>query len=289
MRKLSLFTPLLLLSMCPPVFWTGNGRVHSGNRLRSERRSRPQASVRVTGENTGLNRVTLTNEDGEYVVAALPLGIYSVSVQQPGFKKPWCPASKLPLKARVRANLRLEIGETAETVSVTASAPLLKTDTIEVSNLLSRAQLQSLPVLSRHFLNLSILTPNSMRLPAGRQADLGGDSFAIGTQAADQNNFIIEGVSNNMEFSGTIGVVPAIDSIQEVSFQTAGFSAEFGRGAAPSSTSRSVAARTSITASRTTTCATTSLMRVRTISPAPGRPSSHCAGTSSALVSGCRS
>jgi hypothetical protein len=190
----------------------------------------PTALVRVTSEKTGLARSTPTNDSGEYVVAALPVGLYSVAVEQPGFRKALVSWVEITVKARVRADLRLQIGETTETVSVTAAAPLLKTDTMEVSNLLSREQLQSLPVLSRHFLNLSVLTPNSVRLPAGRQADLGGDSFAIGTQAADQNNFIIEGISNNMEFSGTIGVVPPIDAIQEVSFQTSGFSAEFGRG-----------------------------------------------------------
>lgn len=170
----------------------------------------PNANVRVTGDNTGLARTTQTNETGEYVVAALPLGFYSVSVEQRGFKKALVPGVEITVKARVRADLHLAIGETTETVSVIASTPLLKTDTIEVSNLLTREQLQSLPVLSRHFLNLSILTPNSIRLPAGRQADLGGDSFAIGTQAADQNNFIIEGISNNMTTFVMTFLTPAL-------------------------------------------------------------------------------
>ena len=190
----------------------------------------PGATVTVSGVNTGLVRATTTNETGEYVTPALPLGVYSVSARRPGFKNAVIPEIEITVKARVRVNLTLEIGETSETVSVAATAPLLKTDTIEFSNLVTRDQLQNLPVINRHFLNLSILTPNVARIPTGRQADLGGDSFAVGTAAADQNNFIIEGISNNMEFSGTIGVVPAIDSIQEVSFQTSGYSAEFGRG-----------------------------------------------------------
>lgn len=147
-----------------------------------------------------------------------------------GFKTAISDGLAITVKARLRVDLRLEVGDTVESISVSAEAPLLKTDTIEVSNLVTRQQLQNLPVLNRHFLNLSILTPNTVRLPTGRQADLGGDSFALGTLAADQNNFIIEGISNNMEFSGTIGVVPAMDAIQEVSFQTSGYSAEFGKG-----------------------------------------------------------
>lgn len=190
----------------------------------------PNVTVRVMGEQTGLARAVVTNEAGEYVAAALPLGSYAVSVEHRGFRKAQVPGIEVTVKSRKRANVRLEVGETAETVSVVSETPLLQTDTIEFSNLVTREQLQSLPVLSRHFLNLSVLTANSIRLPTGRQADLGGDSFAIGTQAADQNNFLIDGISNNMEFSGTIGVVPAIDAIEEVSFQTSGISAEFGRG-----------------------------------------------------------
>ncbi len=190
----------------------------------------PKAKVQVEGDNTGLVRTTLTNEEGEYVAASLPLGLYSVSVRQTGFKLTKVSGIEITVKARVRADLHLQLGSMTESVTVEAEAPLLKTDTMEVSNLVTREQLQTLPLLTRHFLNLSILTPNVTRLPAGRQADLGGDSFALGAQGADQNNFIIEGISDNMEFSGTIGVVPSIDSIQEVSFQTSGFSAEFGRG-----------------------------------------------------------
>ena len=190
----------------------------------------PNAKVTIVGAGTGLRRTAVTNSSGEFVVPALPIGVYSVSAEQAGFKKTLAEGIQITVKARVHVNLRLDIGQAAESVSVTAAAPFLKTDTVEVANLVTREQLQNLPVLNRHFLNLSILTPNAVRMPTGRQADLGGDSFGVGTQGADQNNFIIEGISNNMEFSGTIGVVPAMDAIHEVSFQTSGYSAEFGRG-----------------------------------------------------------
>src|SRR5262245_12998122 len=190
----------------------------------------PNATVTIKGTNTGLTRSTLTNEAGEYVVPALPLGTYSVTAQAQGFREAVFPNIVITVQARIRADLALEIGETSESVIVSeTAAPLLKTNTAEVSNLVTREQLQNLPVLNRHFLNLSLLTPNTVRL-GGRQTDLGGDAFGVGTAGADQNNFIIEGISNNMEFSGTIGVVPPIDAIQEVSFQTSGYSAEFGKG-----------------------------------------------------------
>src|SRR5262245_17468516 len=47
----------------------------------------PNATVTITGTNTGLTRSTLTNEAGEYVVPALPLGTYSVTAQAQGFRE----------------------------------------------------------------------------------------------------------------------------------------------------------------------------------------------------------
>src|SRR5262245_30171393 len=61
----------------------------------------PSAIVTLRGENTGLVRSTRTNEVGEYVIAALPLGSYAVSVEQPGFKKAVFPGLAITVKARL--------------------------------------------------------------------------------------------------------------------------------------------------------------------------------------------
>ncbi len=189
----------------------------------------PGATVSVTSVQTNAVRTTLTNDVGEYVVTNLPLGSYTVSAEMTGFKKAVYPRVEITVKARVRVNLRLEVGEVSQTVEVLGATPLIKTDTVEVSTVVRRDQLQDLPVISRNFLNLSILTPGTVRLTAGRVSEFSGDSLGVGSQAANQNNFIIDGISNNMEFSGAMGVVPAIDAIQEFSIQTSGYSAEFGK------------------------------------------------------------
>ncbi|MFB3902499.1 MAG: carboxypeptidase regulatory-like domain-containing protein [Acidobacteriota bacterium] len=197
----------------------------------------PGATISVTSVQTNAVRTTLTNDVGEFVVTNLPLGSYTVSAEMTGFKKAVHPPVEITVKARVRVNLQLEVGEMSQSVEVAATAPLIKTDTVEVSTVVRRDQLQELPVLSRNFLNLSILTPGTVRITEqnrsgvveGRPAEFSGDSVGVGSQLANQNNFIIDGISNNMEFSGAMGVVPAIDAIQEFSVQTSGYSAEFGK------------------------------------------------------------
>ena len=191
------------------------------------------ARIQLTGEATGLVRTTISNGAGEYVVANLPLGSYKVAAEMTGFKRSEQPAVELTVKARVRVDLRLQVGEATQTVKVEATAPLMKTDSPEVSTLIDQQQLQSLPAQNRHFLALSVLTPGAYRTYGhNRISDFsGGESVSFGGLDTGQNNFILDGVSNNVEHTGGLNAVPAVDAIEEVSIQTNAYSAEFGRAA----------------------------------------------------------
>src|SRR5687767_7231915 len=103
------------------------------------------ATVQITSVQTGYVRTTPTNETGDFVVTNLPLGSYTVSAEMAGFKRAIHPPVEITVKARVRVNLQLEIGEVTQSVDVSAEAPLLKTDTVEVSTVVRRDQLQNLP------------------------------------------------------------------------------------------------------------------------------------------------
>jgi len=193
------------------------------------------AVVEVTNVGTNFVRTTVTNSSGEYVVPNVPIGTYVVSAQMAGFKRSVSARVDMTLKARVRIDLRLQIGEVSQSVEVSATAQILKTDSPEVSTLISRQQLDSLPSQNRHFLSMSVLTPGVYRQWQGindRIGDFsGGESLSVNGLGSSQNNFILDGVSNNLELTGGLNAVPAIDAIQEVSIQTDAYSAEFGRSA----------------------------------------------------------
>ena len=190
--------------------------------------------ITVTNVQTNFPRTTLTSTSGEYVVSNLPLGFYEVSAQMAGFKKAVHPRVEMTVKARLRVDLQLEVGELNQSVEIAGETPVLKTDTAEVSTLVSRQQIESLPSQNRHFLSLSVLTPGTYRMWTAGGGDRigdfsGGESVVVNGLSAGQNNFILDGVSNNIELTGGLNAVPPSDAIQEVSFQTSGYSAEFGR------------------------------------------------------------
>jgi hypothetical protein len=187
-------------------------------------------AITVTNAGTGAVRKTQTDESGEYVITNLPLGSYSVGAESKGFKRAIHPPVPITVKARVRVDFMLEVGETAQSVEVSAATPLIKTDTAEVGGVVARHVLQEVPVFGRNFLALAALVPGTTNgPPTSRQRDFSGAAVTIAGASAEANNFIIDGISNNMEFSGAMGVVPAIDAIQEFAIQTSQYSAEFGR------------------------------------------------------------
>src|SRR5262249_22934304 len=82
----------------------------------------PGTRIQLTSVETGLVRNTVSNGAGEYVVANLPPGSYKVTAEITGFKKSEQPAVELTVKARLRVDLRMEVGEATQTVQVEGSA-----------------------------------------------------------------------------------------------------------------------------------------------------------------------
>src|SRR6266849_1982146 len=190
----------------------------------------PQATVRVTSVETGAGRVSETSSTGEYVVTNLSVGSYTVAIEAKGFQRAVHPPVSITVKARMRVDAILQVGEVAQTLNVSGVTTLIKTDTAELGGVVSRQALQEVPNFGRNFLALAGLVPGSTNgPPASRQRDFSGASVTVSGASAEANNFIIDGISDNMEFSGAIGVVPAMDAIQEFAIQTSQYSAEFGR------------------------------------------------------------
>lgn len=192
------------------------------------------AQITVTNMQTNFPRTTVTNGTGEYVVSNLPIGTYSVTAEMTGFRTNIESPIELTLKARVRVDLKMQTGVVNQSVEVTSSAPLLKTDTAEVSTLISRKELEALPSLDRNFLSLQVLTPGTLRTWPNAGGDRigdfsGGESMQVNGVNAGQNNFILDGISNNVALTGGMNSVPPMDAIQEFAIQTNGYSAEFGR------------------------------------------------------------
>ena len=195
----------------------------------------PGAQVTITNPGTKSAKVFATDENGNYIVSYLLSGSYEVTAEKVGFKKSTQTGITLQVDQKARVDLTLQLGEVSESVSVQAEAPLVKTDSSELAQVINSKQIVDMPLNVRNFAQLVSLNTGSVPNPG----DLGGNvnpdnpqgisSTNVNGIQADGNNWQIDGVTNNEAFFSILTVNPSIDAIQEFKVANNNYAAEFGR------------------------------------------------------------
>ena len=188
----------------------------------------------VTARDTERGTVwnTTTSNAGEYNIPRLPVGTYEVKVVAPGFETVIHPPFVLVLNQTARVDVAVRVGKATETVEVTGEAPILQTQSTEVSTLIDSNTEVSLPLASRDYLQLTLLAPGVTNVdPDGmRQPQSMTDSGRpyINGNREQANEYLIDGVLNSEDKNNEVGYTPGIDAIQEFNLITQNASAEFG-------------------------------------------------------------
>ena len=195
------------------------------------------AKVVITEEATGLVYSLNTNESGEYIRSAMKPGTYSVEVEAPGFKKALQRGITLTAGDRTGINLTLTVGDIGQSIEVTAGAPLLQAESTIIGADLSSKSVSELPLGGqRTFSFLARLSPGVVPPEPGARDEVGGGFSANGVRSNGQNNFLLNGVDNNVNVIDFLNqtsyvVGPSVEAIGEMRVLTNGYNAEYGRGA----------------------------------------------------------
>ena len=118
-----------------------------------------EAAVKLTNAQTGLVRQALTNASGEYQFLQLPPGAYTLGVEKPGFAALSRSDVTLLVNTPATLDLRMELGKTSESVSVSAEASAINTVDASVGNAFSEQQVRALPLQTRNVVELLSLQP----------------------------------------------------------------------------------------------------------------------------------
>ena len=102
----------------------------------------PNATVVVRNKGTSFERTTQTDSDGNYQVAALPVGTYSVEVKVQGFKTKVVAQLAIEVARTVVQNFQLEVGDIAEQVVISSDAPIIETATTSVGTVINQRTVQ---------------------------------------------------------------------------------------------------------------------------------------------------
>ncbi|HEY6344746.1 MAG TPA: carboxypeptidase-like regulatory domain-containing protein [Bryobacteraceae bacterium] len=194
------------------------------------------AQIEIKNVATGAVYQAGTSATGNYTLAQLPAGQYELTVTVPGFKKFVQKSVTVDVANTYRVDAVLEVGSAAESVTVTEAAPLLKTESGELSHNVTTDTMNNLPVLAigsaagasgiRNPYAVVQLLPGSSYSPDGLGADLG---IRINGMPANTMAMRIEGMdATNGWYSTQSQTQPSVDAIQEVAVQTSNYSAELG-------------------------------------------------------------
>ena len=121
----------------------------------------PNASVKVTQQETNVARTATTDSTGTYLMPTLNAGTYTVEVTASGFKTFRRPDIVLNVRDKLRVDVKLEVGQLTETVEVVGEAVSLQTENVSVEEVVSATQVQSLMMNGRSFLQLPALVPGA--------------------------------------------------------------------------------------------------------------------------------
>ncbi len=189
------------------------------------------ASVTVMNTRTGATVRVFSTATGFYAVPNLPPSVYTVTAEAPGFKQFVQTNASLSLDSIVRVECPLEVGNIAESVSVTAEEAVLKTDKADVSAVITDRTLTDLPVLNRNASQLVSLLPGALRgttVFVGENPSLDSNGFVNG--AGGRGNYHqLDGIDNQETFQGVAMINSAVDSLQEIKITTNSYDAEFGQ------------------------------------------------------------
>jgi outer membrane receptor protein involved in Fe transport len=195
-----------------------------------------KAQVKVTSLATNAVSTVSTTADGTYLVVNLAPGEYLVQVEAPGFQR-FEQTVVLELGARSRLDMSLAVGSIGETVTVEGVTPLLSSESAVLGTVVNSNEVANLPLAIRNWDDLLAMVPG---VQSDRYTEQAGGTAAGRTGGVSvhgnrslQNNFLLDGVSNN-SFSTNVQELttqisrPSVDAIDEFKVVTSPYAAEYG-------------------------------------------------------------
>jgi hypothetical protein len=185
----------------------------------------PAANARVQVEDraTTARYSVLSDAGGQYHLLGLAAGAYVLTVELPGFRTYRQSGVILRVDDRTSLDAKLEVGQAAQSVEVTAAAPLLETASGEVSFHVEESKVEALPLDGRNFIPLVSLAPG-VALPGG-----GSLLPRINGSRPRTNEYIYDGISVLQPEPGQVAWYPIIDGIEEFKLNINAYSPEYGR------------------------------------------------------------
>jgi hypothetical protein len=197
----------------------------------------PNATIEARNTDTGAVFPVASSATGNYTAGELPAGTYELGVTVAGFKKYIRPGLIVQAAQTIRVDVTLQVGNATESVTVNEEAPLLKTESGDVSQTVSTDTMNTLPILDigtngagiRNPYNVVALVPGAYYSPPVPGSV--GTTVHINGSVTGSETILIDGMdgTNALGQGANSQAQPGQDQIQEWTVQAGNYNAEFGQ------------------------------------------------------------
>ena len=228
---------LILCSLSLVCFAQGSRGSITGRILDQQNAVVPGAVVVVKNLLTGVTTKIVSNQTGYYEANFLDPGTYSVSAEAAGFKTMLRSGVVLETGDRLSIDLPLEVGQSNQSVEVTAESPLLDTTSAGGDRVLDDREIAQLPYTTMNPFSLQAITPGVIfqGAPAiarvfdnAGTASYGGYGLVAGQGIIAGNEFLLDGAPVTGTNGGRAGFVPSSQAVGEMRVETSPFDASLG-------------------------------------------------------------
>ncbi|HUQ87760.1 MAG TPA: TonB-dependent receptor [Vicinamibacterales bacterium] len=192
----------------------------------------PGVTVTLINEANGASRDAVSNERGLYDFAAVNPGVYTVKAELTGFKTFENKGVRVGTQQFVTMDIKLDVGQLQETITVTGEAPLIDTSNASTGAIIDSKQLESLPSAGRSAFLFAVTVPTvvaSGDAQFNRQQDQTNASLlSMGGGARRGNNYLVDGVPIT-DMRNRASANPTIEALEGVNVQVHQYDAETGR------------------------------------------------------------
>jgi hypothetical protein len=186
----------------------------------------PGAHVVVTNTDTHISRETTTDASGSYQVSALPVGQYTVTVDHKGFHTIKTSVNTLDINQSLKIDIKLEVGATAETITVETTGTTVDTVTPTIGATISMESVRDLPLNGRNVLDLALLQGGVTETNPGNGS---AGTYDIAGGRSDSVLFLLDGGVNTNLLSNGVVANPNPDAVEEFKILENSYTAEYGR------------------------------------------------------------
>ncbi len=213
----------VLLATCL-LTWGQQTATLSGTVTDSSGAAIVNASLRLVNTATGEAHPATSNDSGAYTIPLIKPGAYELMAEAPGFKQYKQSGIELQTGVPARADVRLEVGATSESITVQGDVPQLRTESSSVGAVVRNETIANMPLVGRRAAQLA-------RLSGFVVQNGTGSNFTMAGGRGDNSNWTIDGgnAQNILLGVATLTFDPPIDSLEEFNVEISNYKAELGR------------------------------------------------------------